>query len=596
MQHLSNAYEELGPDAIRYRDISDCITRQGEAEGHGFQYHDFIRFPLQHGYEVDEKYRLSATLQNVRCRIHDGRSLDEDEFLQAWLFFGILRCVVRTEEPIMPVNTLIREGVRLNTGGLPDALEKWDNYIRGLARNSSHDAEMRCIEAMQMLTLARRVVIANLADGSYPSNRENEREKRALCLMVLGETLSAALAHTMENCNINIRDWHLEQDGWGPPAYVTNKMNEDHWCKRFQEVLKGQVGRSATLMYVSFKFRPPGDRTSAVHPHLECTTNKCEFIEAYQEMSHDGQLSAGYRPLQHPGCRLNHRPGQGDDYCRMVGPNENALMDVLDTSQGRNGVFPLLRIHGRGRTAEVRIESWSEDTDVRFATISHVWAHGLGNRTEPRIWQCQLDHIRQLLEVVFGPQAPEEGDKSHLFWLDTLAIPVVRANETDERRLRLRQQAVSLIYHVFDQADHGVIIDRHLLGYESAEDRLTIGVRLLSSGWMKRLWTLQEAFVTRNLSLAMEGGRVKNIDRLWNGNMEPNVMNDSLAALIQLKLSQNLMGDEREARIRTTPDLNPNGSTEQHGNRWSLLIASAWRSARYRVRELESAFHGIHVC
>ncbi|GKU10920.1 hypothetical protein FLAG1_11641 [Fusarium langsethiae] len=69
---------------------------------------------------------------------------------------------------------------------------------------------------------------------------------------------------------------------------------------------------------------------------------------------------------------------------------------------------------------------------------------------------------------------------------------------------------------------------------------------LLASGWMMRLWTLQEAFVSRQLHLAMrehgEGTQeIFNLSRIWTNNERPEALSVSMTAMIKRKLDQNLM-------------------------------------------------------
>ncbi|KAI8674522.1 hypothetical protein NCS57_00350200 [Fusarium keratoplasticum] len=116
--------------------------------------------------------------------------------------------------------------------------------------------------------------------------------------------------------------------------------------------------------------------------------------------------------------------------------------------------------------------------------------------------------IENRVKKVFGDQ----DDTDHLFWIDTFAIPQNRDN--NPRRARLKRRAIGLIHHIFHEAKHCIIIDRHILERsKSFYDCRTIGAMLLACGWMMRLWTLQEAFVSAKLHLAM---RDRNDDNFRN--------------------------------------------------------------------------------
>ncbi|KAK4221499.1 hypothetical protein QBC38DRAFT_449124 [Podospora fimiseda] len=128
----------------------------------------------------------------------------------------------------------------------------------------------------------------------------------------------------------------------------------------------------------------------------------------------------------------------------------------------------------------------------------------------------------------------------------------------------------------------------------------------LSSGWMRRLWTLQEAYVTRQLALAFEEGETGSLERLWSPLDEreevskPEAFDLFMTAMIRKKIFQNLINDVRrlhkgtpqpavraeplgvvgeEGNIEEVQTVNRDGAANLH---WRLLIANAWSSARYR--------------
>ena len=74
------------------------------------------------------------------------------------------------------------------------------------------------------------------------------------------------------------------------------------------------------------------------------------------------------------------------------------------------------------------------------------------------------------------------------FWMDTLCIPV------DPSALSYRKKAIHLLGKTFQEANAVLVLDRELEIVESANATFVeLGLRILCSGWAKRLWTLQEA-------------------------------------------------------------------------------------------------------
>ncbi|RSM00820.1 hypothetical protein CEP52_008894 [Fusarium oligoseptatum] len=570
MQHLRDLYsgEWLKTCTVEYfREVKDRSSKHQD----NWNYSDFVNFPKQHGFEIKDGYILysSAFSEDCCCRMRP------QEFQQEWLFFQLISCVVQESHgPILAREELICHGHQLNTGNLNRALTRWHKYLEKCHDEDPEATTMKFLEANQILELAKQVVIANLADKpnrlfvpqakGVRHDPDEEKDEQALCYMILGETLSAVLVHAMKKCNVKLPGWEPDDEGgWGPLAHVYKKMQKGGWCPRSQATIKGQLGRNATLLYVttcaheSNRHNIHGDQ----FPQQRCNSRECGFIEAeYNE--------AGV----HQKYELSHSANcPSPKECRLVGPDEEDILDILESSEDqRKGPFPLMRIVEREGKKGIKVEQWTERTP--FATISHVWSQGLGNRTERKIHACQLEMIETWVKTAFG----DEDYKGHLFWIDTFAIPQNKGKE--ERRARLKQRAIGLIHHIFSKAKHCIIIDRHLLATsKSIHDCRTIGATLLACGWMMRLWTLQEAF-TETAS--------KSFNDLWRFTGEEDVVLLSMAGMVQRKVDHNLM-------VRRKADHDPTESEREapqqpithgrHHTRGALLMASAWRATRYRT-------------
>ncbi|KAK0491981.1 hypothetical protein EDD18DRAFT_1321328 [Armillaria luteobubalina] len=73
-------------------------------------------------------------------------------------------------------------------------------------------------------------------------------------------------------------------------------------------------------------------------------------------------------------------------------------------------------------------------------------------------------------------------------WIDTLCIPVA------PHLKEYRKLAIRLLGQTFYDAKIVLVLDRELCSVESQKvSDLELGIRIISGGWMKRLWTLQEA-------------------------------------------------------------------------------------------------------
>ncbi|KAL8789783.1 MAG: hypothetical protein Q9195_006675 [Heterodermia aff. obscurata] len=143
--------------------------------------------------------------------------------------------------------------------------------------------------------------------------------------------------------------------------------------------------------------------------------------------------------------------------------------------------------------------------DKEYIAISHVWSHGLGNPRKNALRFCQVKRLCRLALRVLLLRATAasplsnsilKSDHSVAFWIDTLCIPVGASFRT------ARKQAISQLAMTYTQASAVLVVDQELCSASIDCSPLEKQIRVLSCDWMRRLWTLQEAVVSR-------------IDRLW---------------------------------------------------------------------------------
>jgi hypothetical protein len=84
------------------------------------------------------------------------------------------------------------------------------------------------------------------------------------------------------------------------------------------------------------------------------------------------------------------------------------------------------------------------------------------------------------------------GENSLLFWIDTLCCPAI---DGPGKRL-----AISKLVNVYRGAKHVLVLDVSLTSYSSAPMSLSEKLlRIFTSPWMRRLWTLQEGALASSL-------------------------------------------------------------------------------------------------
>jgi hypothetical protein len=115
-------------------------------------------------------------------------------------------------------------------------------------------------------------------------------------------------------------------------------------------------------------------------------------------------------------------------------------------------------------------------------------SHGRGNPFENSLPSCQLGQLREYISDLTenNPGLRLQGKRVAL-WIDTLCIPV--ALNLREQRLR----AIGLLAKTYRDAAATLVLDRELEIINSRQvPLLELGLRILCSGWVRRLWTLQE--------------------------------------------------------------------------------------------------------
>lgn len=227
--------------------------------------------------------------KNGQRRALTTNKYDMPSILQAWLFFALIASTVRTDKPLFELKHLVKGSVRgskfLTTKTLPEKLQSWHDWMK-----TSPDVQQRLIDADRTLELARRVVRANLVQPIFTSeidtslssvgangftspkddeaasdseevdmdNDEAPYPELALCLMLLGETLSAAKTQIMNDLGLRINGWLTDDDSGCKSCssfIITNlcERAEDHSPVRGTSPLKQCVtSHSVTVRYLFY--------------------------------------------------------------------------------------------------------------------------------------------------------------------------------------------------------------------------------------------------------------------------------------------------------------------------------------------------------
>ncbi|KDQ09771.1 hypothetical protein BOTBODRAFT_507564 [Botryobasidium botryosum FD-172 SS1] len=190
----------------------------------------------------------------------------------------------------------------------------------------------------------------------------------------------------------------------------------------------------------------------------------------------------------------------------------------------------------------------TNSTNTPYVAISHVWADGLGSTTETGLPTCQLRRLAGLTRQLVPGGA---------FWMDALCVP---------ERKDMRKRAIGLMAKTYKEAAAVLVVDA---GIRSCSLKAPLEKKLLhlvSSAWMQRLWTLQEALLAQKLVFEFSDGIAALSELIPTGDALFDVIKSSLAAeVFRLCKRQNFsdqgpsgfgLGDvARSLRWRTTSRL-----------------------------------------
>ena len=162
---------------------------------------------------------------------------------------------------------------------------------------------------------------------------------------------------------------------------------------------------------------------------------------------------------------------------------------------------PLLSLNKINNVVNAKVIPRSVES--KYAALSHVCADGLGNEQANALSQCQLSHVYDKLMAV--RTSLENHNEECLVWIDTLCVP-----KEDE----MRKKAITLMRNTYAKAEIVLVLDAELEMTDHRDmDFIELLARIICSGWMRRLWTLQEGFLAQTLWIQFREEAV-NIDKM----------------------------------------------------------------------------------
>ncbi|MCJ1327321.1 hypothetical protein MMC10_003989 [Thelotrema lepadinum] len=378
----------------------------------------------------------------------ERRPLEEaTSFLQNWLFFGLRTSLLGPAVPLEDFRRKTLEGKNvITTSKLPEhvhALEERDQNLIDV------QIEHRRSNADQCLLTAHKVL-------SFVYGGTTIDMRILLSLSALGDYLTS-IRNTLYNFhqpgNLLYLTWNLgspSSSGIFQTNFISERLLHDGWCK--SQVRRIFRMSPSGAYYISNLPRPDPERS-----HEECSMWQCG---AYQ--------------MQWETYQTSHAQNGCD--CSFVFADTRQLCSIL--ADGKIPVIPTDTPIEEGIPIAI-----CEARRLKYVAISHVWSDGLGNPWHNALPQCQLRRICNSVKNL------HQSDEPSFFWVDTICCP----RESIEARL----QAIALMGETYNGANKTLVLDNYLQSTPAASmsdfEKLA---RLFVSGWVTRLWTLQECVLS----------------------------------------------------------------------------------------------------
>ncbi|KAH6622268.1 hypothetical protein C7974DRAFT_219285 [Boeremia exigua] len=431
--------------------IFDATT----ARSNFFKSPEWLGFPHE-GYRVGPlQTYISSRRENNTLKIAETTKesvLKAAAEYQSLLTFGLLESVIEApvaEDMVLERNpngklfmttkhlvTIIRDWLYRIDQAQPDARKSW------LERTN---ANLRVANSLMVSFATRDFWVFRPLGDMSPS---------MVCFIVMvAEALESARSRLVPTSGVRLEGFSWSMI-WTPSHKdaLRKSMHSDGWCPHTVEYLVS--ARLVSSLKYAYDHRPA--ETNRHHEH--CSQKSC--------VAYDVDID-NYTSKHTDECKclqtLLKRP------CEYVKPDLDQVVTYIS-----HGHVPVVSLDPGGLQVH-------KSSEISYVAISHVWADGLGSNSETGLPLYQLRRLDSLVSTL---------QQGAAFWIDSLCIP--GAQEP-------RKKAIKMMSRTYEAAERVLVLDSSLESMESTEPKGVKLLRTLTSGWMRRLWTLQEAVLAKRL-------------------------------------------------------------------------------------------------
>ncbi|KAL8923625.1 MAG: hypothetical protein Q9172_003049 [Xanthocarpia lactea] len=422
-------------------------------------------------------------------------------FLQDWLFFGLLQQVFGnrfTKETFLDWDAQSNQTVITTANLVPSLNARFQDHLDLPPEGKAQAiADLFRIEkALSTLSFFCNMAVAYEGENSALSRAQPQWPLSLavdLSIRVLGQLVTTAV----RTASMPLRRHIVPPFTFPGGNFTVARMRQGDWCP--SDIAMVSEYMSATALYYASSLR----RFQLHQDHSNCTSQLC-FATQLDTRTYQTAHSVG-------GCICDHISAPVSELIPIIANKGIPLITIMIAKSGD----PILRIspYRYGK---------------HYIAFSHVWSDGLGNLQQNSLPRCQILRLKALVDELTWSQNRiwDDLNKVHLgkywnrlqgrtvpFWLDTLCIPVGSLYQ------KFRSMAISLMYKTYVSARHVFVLDSELQRTPTPPDMNEVFLRVSISGWMRRLWTLQEGVLGRSLQVKFQDGIV---DLVRENNAEVN--------------------------------------------------------------------------
>jgi len=408
-------------------------------------------------------------------------------FLQDWLYFGVLHEILggQGSKANYVMQAEQTQELFVTTRDLNQHLDIEIERIRMLLKvdASSGAAEIHRIEQClkQLSTFCTSVSSATTkqewgARYIWPLPPEID-----LSIRILGQHISSVIYTVSFFEGLSSI---LPLLSFGSPNFSKARMLQSGWCSSDVALLAGQT--SATTQYYASMLH----RDQSLKDHSKCSEHTC-FAN---------QVDEGDYQTRHVETTCD---------CRHITSSVEKIVEIIN-----GGGIPLIETFVPKDTETIELKTTRFRPGMQYIALSHVWSDGMGNVSSNSLPKCQLSKLKSTLNELDSLTGTWMSSlntfhlhhswkqfmgRSPYFWLDTLCIPVGKYEAQ-------RKRAITMMGQIYNKAQRVLVLDAELQQLSMMSSNNEIFLRLALSGWMRRLWTLQEAVMARQLHIKLSDG------------------------------------------------------------------------------------------